>query len=384
MTKAGKHGILFVTPWLLSGGIERVIENSVPWLAARGYRCEVASWNIAPQLGGQPNPVLGALSAAEVPVHSLHAYGRLQLLQHAVRVAAIALRHGHRLLVGYELEGNIVALLAKRILLGRVRVMAQVHNSSRIYAEVGTSLRLVRMARRLYRDADRIVAVSESIRGDAMRFFEADASRVVTIYNSLPIGEIRQMAKQEVNPPGRVTPRFVVGCGRLVRMKGFSDLVRAFAVIRQSRPLRLILLGEGPERGRILEGARDHGVEDDVLMPGFVENPWSYFSRASAFVLSSLFGESFSMVLVEAMACGVPVIASRCEWGPEEILDGERCGLLYEPGDVAGLTEKLRLVLDEPAAIAPLTSAASRRAEEFSRDLVLPQLEGYLASLLHA
>jgi glycosyltransferase involved in cell wall biosynthesis len=192
------------------------------------------------------------------------------------------------------------------------------------------------------------------------------------------------MAKLELNPPEVVTPRFVIGCGRLVKMKGFSDLVRAFAVIRRDHSLRLIILGEGPERGRILEGAREHGVDGDVFMPGFVENPWSYFSRASAFVLSSLFGESFSMVLVEAMACGVPVIASRCEWGPEEILERGRYGLLYEPGDVEGLIQKLRIVLDDPGAIVPLTSAASHRAEEFSRDLVLPQLEGHLAKLLHA
>jgi glycosyltransferase involved in cell wall biosynthesis len=379
MGKDARRGILFVTPWLLGGGIERVIANSVPWIAARGYRCEVASWTIATELSGQPNPTLAALSGAGVSVHQLNSYGRLRLLQRAVGTAAIALRGRHRLLVGYELEGNVVALLAKRLLLGRIRVMAQIHNASGIHAEVGTSPKLLWLARRLYRAADAIVAVSDSIRRDSARFFGIDESRVLRLYNPLPISSIRQLAKQDVTSPGGPTAPFIVACGRLVRMKGFSDLLQAFAAIRRSHALQLVILGEGPERTSLRERARELGVDADVLMPGFVANPWSYFGRARAFVLSSLFGESFSMVLVEAMACGVPVIASRCEWGPEEILDRGRYGLLYAPGDIEGLTRQIRAILEKPVLAASLVTEAHRRAQEFSQDAVLPALEHQLA-----
>ena len=376
------RGILFVTPWLLGGGIERVIENSVPWLAGRGYRCEVASWVVASRLSGQPTPVLGALAAAGVPVRAFSSYGRLRLLQRAARTAVLARRGRHGLLVGYELEGNVAALLAKRLLLGRVRVMAQIHNASGIHAEVGTSPRLLRLARRLYRDADSIVAVSDSIRLDSARFFGLDPARVVRLYNPLPIASIRQRARAAVSSAEGPRPRFIVGCGRLVRMKGFPDLLRAFASIRKDHALQLVILGEGPERATLTELARELGIDKDVLMPGFVENPWAYFARASAFVLPSLFGESFSMVLVEAMACGVPVIASRCEWGPEEILDHGRYGLLYTPGDVDALTRQLRTVLEGPTVGPSLTRAASGRAEEFSQDALLPEFERHVAALL--
>jgi glycosyltransferase involved in cell wall biosynthesis len=375
-------GILFVTPWLLGGGIERVIANSVPWLARRGFRCEVASWRVAARLSGERNPVLGVLAEAGVPVRSLAAYGRGQLLQRAARTAAMAWRGGHRVLVGYELEGNVVALLAKRLLRGRVRVMAQIHNASRIHEEIGTSPRLLRWARRLYRDADRIVAVSEDIRLDSARFFGLDLSRVVRVYNPLPISAIRQRAKQEIERGSRPDLPFIVGCGRLVRMKGFPDLLRAFAAIRRDDSLQLVILGEGPERADLLARAREHGLHKDVLMPGFVENPWSYFARARAFVLSSLFGESFSMVLVEAMACGVPVVASRCEWGPEEILDGGRYGLLYDPGDVEGLRRQIQRVLDQPEEAARIAREADRRAEDFSEEKLLPELEQHITGLM--
>lgn len=380
--KRTEGGILFITPWLLGGGIERVIGNTVPWLVGRGYRCEVASWIVARELSGRPNPVLRALDDAGVPVRPLKSYGRLRLLQRAAHAAVIALRSRHRLLVGYELEGNLVALLAKRLLGGRVRVMVQIHNASRIHAEVGTSVALLRLARRLYRDADSIVAVSDSIRFDSVRFFGIDASRVVRFYNPLPISSIRRRALEDVSPAVGAVPPFIMGCGRLVKMKGFPDLLGAFANIRRDHSLKLLILGEGPERAYLTECAREHGMEKEVLMPGFVENPWSYFRRANAFVLPSLFGESFSMVLVEAMACEVPVIASRCEWGPEEVLDHGRYGLLYDPGDVDGLTRQLRTVLDEPGEAADLMRAASHRAEEFSQDAVLPEFERHIAALL--
>jgi hypothetical protein len=143
-----QRGILFVTPWLRDGGIERVIQTTVPWLVGRGYRCEVASWNIATHLSGRPNPVLATLSSAMVPVRPVRSYGRFRLIQRAVQVAALAVKGRFRLLVGYELEGNLVALMAKRLLLGRVSVMAQTHNASRIHAEVGTSSALLGLARR--------------------------------------------------------------------------------------------------------------------------------------------------------------------------------------------------------------------------------------------
>jgi glycosyltransferase involved in cell wall biosynthesis len=165
-------------------------------------------------------------------------------------------------------------------------------------------------------------------------------------------------------------------------MKGFPDLLRAFAAIREDHALQLVILGEGPERANLTELARELGIGKEVVMPGYAGNPWAYFARARAFILPSLFGESFSMVLVEAMACGVPVIASRCEWGPEEILDHGRYGLLYDPGDVDALTRQLRTVLDDPTAADRVTRVAARRAEEFSQDALLPELERHVAALL--
>lgn len=88
------------------------------------------------------------------------------------------------------------------------------------------------------------------------------------------------------------------------------------------------------------------------------------------------------MVLVEAMVCRVPVIASRCEWGPEEILEHGENGLLFDPGDVGTLARHIRTVLDSPAVVDRLSVAASRRAEQFGEDIVMPEIERQIEVLL--
>jgi glycosyltransferase involved in cell wall biosynthesis len=165
-------------------------------------------------------------------------------------------------------------------------------------------------------------------------------------------------------------------------MKGFHDLLDAFAEVRRERPLGLVILGEGPERVNLRDRIRALHIGDDVLMHDFTVNPWSYFARASAFVLSSRYGEAFPMVLVEAMACGNPVIASRCEWGPEEILENGEDGLLFDPGDVGTLAQHIRTVLDSPSVGSRLLQAASRRAEEFAEEIVMPEMERRIEALL--
>ena len=381
MARHDRRGLLFVTPWLRNGGIERVLQVTVPWLARRGYRCEVASWNVSSHLSGRPNPVLGTLQAAAVPVRVLRAYGRFKLFQRAVQVAGLALRSRADLIVSYELEGNLVALLARRLLLGRVHVMIQTHNASSIHAKVGTSSAWLRLARRLYPSATMVVP-SDSMAADSARFFGLDGSRVVTVHNPLAVASIRERSKESCEPPVEVSRPFLVGCGRLVPMKGFYDLLDAFAEVRRERPLGLVILGEGPERVNLRDRIRVLQIGDDVLMPGFAVNPWSYFARASAFVLSSRYGEAFPMVLVEAMACGIPVIASRCEWGPEEILENGEDGLLFDPGDVGTLAQHIRTVLDSPSVGSRLLQAASRRAEEFAEEIVMPKMERQIQALL--
>ena len=123
-------------------------------------------------------------------------------------------------------------------------------------------------------------------------------------------------------------------------------------------PLRLLILGDGKQRGELLRLAARLGVADDVALPGFVLNPYVYMRRAGLFVLSSLW-EGFGNVLVEAMACGTPVVATDCPSGPAEILGGGKYGPLVPIGNDVVLAEAIEETLRSPLSEAVLKEGAA-------------------------
>ena len=216
--------------------------------------------------------------------------------------------------------------------------------------------------RTAYRHADRVVAISDGVGHALSRRFGLDPARVSTIHNSVDLDAVKVRA-QEVPPNLPVVP-FLVGAGRLVAQKGFDVLIRAFAAAAAMRPLALIILGDGPERTALIELTRAIGVDQRVLFPGFVENPWSYFARSAAFVCSSRW-EGFGNVIIEAMACGVPVVATDCDFGPREVIRQTQSGLLVPVEDVDSLSKAITSVLDNRDLARQLAEGAQRRAQDF-------------------
>jgi glycosyltransferase involved in cell wall biosynthesis len=157
----------------------------------------------------------------------------------------------------------------------------------------------------------------------------------------------------------------ILGAGRLTAQKDFPTLIRAFALARAAQPMRLILLGEGELREPLRALAADLGIAAQVDLPGFVENPYAFMSRAHVFVLSSAW-EGFGLVLVEAMACGTPVVSTDCPAGPAEILMGGRFGRLVPVGDAGAMAEAIRATLADPLPADRLRS----RAGDFSLEKI--------------
>ena len=216
--------------------------------------------------------------------------------------------------------------------------------------------------RTAYRRADRVVAISDGVGHALSRRFGIDPTRVSTIHNSVDLAGVKVRAQQV--PPNLPVGPFLVGAGRLVSQKGFDVLIRAFAAVAAARPLSLVILGDGPERTALIELTRACGVEQRVLFPGFVENPWSYFARSAAFVCSSRW-EGFGNVIIEAMACTVPVVSTDCDFGPREVIRQGQSGLLVPVEDVDSLSKAITSVLDDPDLASQLAEGARRRAEDF-------------------
>jgi glycosyltransferase involved in cell wall biosynthesis len=260
---------------------------------------------------------------------------------------------------------NLVGIAARRIAMGTTRVLVTEHNHIGRDRLVPGGLWARRLMPLLYPHADEIVAVSKGVGEDLIRAARLSPDRVRVIHNPIVFRRITMLASEAAPHPWVAGngPPVILGIGRLVPQKDFATLLRAFALVRATRLVRLVILGEGPERDRLTLLASALGVRDDVLLPGFVANPYSWLGRASLFVLSSAW-EGLPTVLVEALACGAPAISTDCQHGPREILQDGAVGPLVPVGDAFGMAKAMRQVLDAPIDRRRLLD----RAAAFSED----------------
>ena len=167
-------------------------------------------------------------------------------------------------------------------------------------------------------------------------------------------------------------PPVFLAVGRLAPQKDFPTLIRAFAQVRARHEARLLILGGGPERAHLQSLVGELGLDGDVGLPGWVTNPYPYMVRSAAFVLSSRW-EGLPSVLIEALYCGVPVIATDCPSGPVEILEGGKHGMLVPVGDVDALARGMEAAID---GRIPRPTEASWRP--YDQDAVVDRYLGVL------
>ncbi|HKY92800.1 MAG TPA: glycosyltransferase [Nevskiaceae bacterium] len=272
---------------------------------------------------------------------------------------------------------NIGAARLKKHFGGRVHVMLTQRENLSADEEWRSAWKYraqTREIRKLFNEADAVVTVSQGLADDLRTNFGIRPERLHAIYNPAFRPAYVEAAKAPVDHPwlAHKDQPVVIAAGRLHFVKGFGDLLRAFAQVRAQRSVRLIILGEGKERPNLEALVGELGLQDSVQLPGRV--PWTapWFARADVFVLSSR-REGLPAVLIEALSVGLPVVATRCPSGPEEILQDGRLGRLVEVGDVDGLARAIEAALDDPS---PDRDALRSRAAEFSLDRALEQ---YLA-----
>jgi len=228
-------------------------------------------------------------------------------------------------------------------------------------------LMTIREMRRICPQIDFITAVSKGVAEDVTTLTGLPRDRVSMVPLPVISRDFIQLSSESINHPwfvDKMTP-VVVGAGRLGRAKCFSTLLRAFAIVRQKRPVKLLILGEGRKRYELERLAQKLGVEKDFDLPGFVVNPYAFMSRADLFVLSSLW-EGMPNVLIEALALGIPVASTDCHSGPREILRDGLIGPLVPIGDHYALAQAISDTLDSPIEGDTLKLAAADYTVESS------------------
>ena len=236
--------------------------------------------------------------------------------------------------------------------------------------------RLRRRARLTYPYADAAVGISHGVAAELAGIPGMSHDRIHTIYNPVLPPDLDRKALEPAGHPWVDDPvrPVVLAIGRMKKVKDFSTLLSAFARLLAQRPAKLIVLGEGRLQPKLLSLAQRLRITEHVDFPGFVENPYAFLSKADLFVLSSRY-ESLSNVLIEALACGCPVVSTDCPFGPREILEGGRLGPLVPVGDSEALAGAMASVLDEPPRRDVLRERASffgvARAVERYEELLL-------------
>lgn len=260
------------------------------------------------------------------------------------------------------LSGNLNALLARWLNGARVRTVIRPETCLSRYLSAPTMGRRVfaRLLRRLLPAADAVIVQCPAMADDVLSFAPGTRGKVTAINNPHDIPAIVARALEPCDHPWLCGDRdepTILTAARLLPIKDLPTLLRAFAVLTGSRPARLVILGDGPERERLEGLAHRLGIAPRVDFAGHQANPYAYMARADCFALSSI-NEGLGNVLVEAMACGTPVASTDYPVGARDILDGGRLGGLSPVGDHEALARSIAAILDAPPDPAILRAAA--------------------------
>lgn len=326
-------------PGLYAGGAERTMLKLANGMAGLGYKVDLV-------LSCLEGPHLPEISKS-VRLINLNSRRVLESLPALTRY--LNRERPEALLSG--LFTNIIALWAKRLARTSIRVVVSERNmlscQTNHYASDMRMWLMPHLIGYFYPWADNIIAVSKSVADDLTQVTKIPSERIQVIYNPVVTPELKTMAAEPLNHPwfNPGEPPVILSAGRLTAQKDYPTLIKAFARVRETRPVRLLILGEGEERTAIEKLVRQLELDQDICLPGFIPNPFPYMRRASVFVLSSRW-EGLPGVLIEALYCEIPIISTDCPGGSKEVLAGGRFGRLVPVGDVSALAGAIEETLD--------------------------------------
>lgn len=355
----------FFLPSLEGGGAEKSAVVLANQLSSMGFQVGII-------LVKAEGPLLAAVSPS-VEVVSL---GKRRVRSSLWALVRLLSMRRPSVVLSFLTHANIVAALAKKLCPHHFRLILSQH--SVISHQNLRQLRiggqpLKRIASLCYPLADHIIAVSEGVRNDLLKLLGLPPEQIGMIHNPVNIDQVQFQAQANVGHrwlrKGGDRPFvLLVGVGRLVPDKHFDVFLRAVAKIAEKTQVKALILGDGPMRDELVAYADYLGLGSDVEFLGFQGNPYPYIAGSDCLIMSSQ-SEAFSVVLVEALAVGCPVVATDCDFGPREILAGGQFGRLAEVGDSNGLAVSALATLRKP--ISPVI--LKQRASKYDATLVAAQ-----------
>lgn len=355
-----------------TGGVAVSIKRLSNYFAGQGCRVTILTAPLPPEhllFDGLDPEII------HVPIKSRSKIGlAFTLLRHVISSQPKAI-------LSFDTRANrINSWLAVTPFIG-VEIWASLRNSitaGKNPAEVKLSSRVVSVYRKIYRNSTGVIAISQGLKNEFQQLTGmTDRGKIHVIHNAVVVEGFYELAGQQVDHPwfdNRTMP-LIISVGRLSTQKDYPTLIRAFKIVRNAMDCRLLVLGEGKERPVIEALISELELQGDVELPGFVANPLAFVSKADLFALSSVY-EGFGNVIAEALALGVPVVATDCPHGPSEILDRDQYGKLVGVGDVEGFAAAMLEQLSTPVDMDELKKGGARFGVDNARKYL--ELMGFI------
>jgi len=359
-----RHIALYL-PSLRGGGAERVMVMLANGFAAQGHRVDLV-------LARADGPYLAEV-AAGVRVVDL---ARNRVLASLLPLMRYLQRERPDAMLSALNHANIIAILARNLARMPLRLVVSEHSAP---SGSLTGSRQAKIMRRLtqlfYPQADAIIGVSQGIVSEMYDMLHLPKEKLHCIYNPVDIDRIQRLMVAPINHPWLAAARgtrdhpVILAAGRLTAAKDYPMLLRAMAQLREQRPARLIILGQGEEESALKNLAQDLQLSEHVFFAGFQDNPFAWMHAADVYVMSSAW-EGLPGALIEALACGARVVSTDCRTGPAEILEGGKWGKLVPVGNAELLALALQKTLNDPSP-----PEAQSRLKDFHPDQIIPSYE---------
>jgi glycosyltransferase involved in cell wall biosynthesis len=345
-------------------GVDRAAGHLIPALARRGYRVDLLKVRQhGPELEEIPEGV------TLIDLGSRHTLGCLPAVIRYLR------RWRPAVMLSDKDKVNRVALFARALARAPTRLVLR--SGTTISLDLATRGALERWIQRhsmgwLYPFAEQVIVASAGVADDMTAYTGLARARIRVVPPPVIPANLFASALPRPDHPwfGQPDRPLILSAGELCSRKDFATLLRAFARLRAERPCRLMILGKGAARERLLALAETLGVAADFALPGYVRDAHAYMAHADLFAFTSRW-EGLGFVLIEALAVGTPVVSTDCPSGPREILDGGRYGPLVAVGDDAALARAMLATLEHPLPKRVLQQAARPYEIEASTDAYL-------------
>src|SRR5690625_607770 len=358
--RLGKKKIIFFLSNLNGGGAQRTVVNIINKLDRSKFKPILAVLDL-----NENHPYYKIISK-DLKILDINRRGRYSI----PKIVQVIRKENPSVVFSTLVQVNIAVAIAHKVSGSNAKLILRETNQRDKNKMNVFRYKLIKWS---YRYCDTIIALSNGVAEDIKKLYGINRDKIKVIFNPINIDfiETKSLDQHEVSSS---TLNFLA-CGRLEEQKNFSLLLNGLAEFnKEFKDWQLYILGEGSQKELLINLAIKNKIEDKVYFTGFQENPYKYMRNADLFILTSKW-EGFGHVIVEAMACGTPVLASDCPHGPSEILDNGNYGWLFKNNNKLDLLNKIREINYNKNNLHSMGLKARKRAQKYNINKIVSTYE---------